>query len=152
MKANPVAIFVQFTETVKFLCNSLGLQGAIYGETERSQRELLMKRFNEDKDHCIVCNIKAGGTGISLHGTKGGRDRVALICPHADADVVKQALGRVHRAEGANNHQYILFAENTPEEEIARSLQNKLTNMHVFNGDEVASWIENGFNSILMRE
>jgi SNF2 family DNA or RNA helicase len=146
-----VAIFVQFRETVRVLQNALSLKGNISGDTPIEERNTLIERFNKDLDHCIVCNIKAGGVGISLHGNKNARPRIALICPHPDADVLKQALGRVHRADGAPNCQYILFAQNTPEQKIATSLQQKLTNMATFNGDAIASWIEEGFASIVER-
>ena len=96
--------------------------------------------FQSDKESIIICNIRAGGVGISLHGSLTAKTRLALICPTDSAQDLKQALGRVHRAQGAKSLQRIVFAADTIEEDVCNNVQAKLKRM---------SLINNGIDSLM---
>ena len=85
----------------------------------------------------IICNIKAGGIGISLHDTIGNHPRVSLISPTWSSIDLVQALGRIHRAGGKSKSlQRIIYTADTIEERIADKLKNKLLNINsINNGD-----------------
>ena len=86
----------------------------------------------------MLCMTQAGGTGLSFHDTLGDHPRVALISPSFSAVDLRQALGRVHRASGASSSiQKIVFAADTIEMGVCRSIRAKLNNLDLINDDEL---------------
>ncbi len=77
--------------------------GFIDGGQSPVERDLTIEAFREDKIHLIIAQIKAGGVGISLHDIRGERPRVSYIFPSWSAIDMKQALGRIYRADAKTN-------------------------------------------------
>lgn len=140
-----VVIFVNFTQTLKLLSSMLNTKCLIYGEQTQDERDKAIELFNSNKANYIVCNIKAGGVGISLHDIHGGHPRASIISPTWSSIDLVQALGRIHRAGGKSKSlQRIIYAANTVEEQIADKLRNKLDNLNnINNGDLDISTISN---------
>ena len=94
-----------------------------------------MDAFQNDEVRVIVVNIKAGGTGLSLHDINGKHARVSLISPTFSAKDHAQALGRIHR-NGAKSHalQKILVASGSVEENIMKAINRKMANLHALHG------------------
>jgi superfamily II DNA or RNA helicase len=132
-----IVIFVNFTQTLKTLSNLLDTDCLIYGEQTTEQREQNINDFQENKEKIIICNISAGGVGISLHDIYGKHPRISLISPTWNAVDLTQCLGRIHRAGGKSKSlQRIIYTANTVEESIADKLQIKLKDMNsINNGD-----------------
>lgn len=132
-----VAIFVNFTQTLDAVCSLLKTDCKIYGQQTQEQREKNIKDFMSNKKNVIVCNIKAGGVGVSLHDIHGNHPRAALLSPTWNSIDLVQALGRVHRAGGKTKSlQRIIYAANTVEEHISRKIKSKLKNISsINNGD-----------------
>jgi SNF2 family DNA or RNA helicase len=132
-----VVIFVNFTKTLEVLCDMLHTSSKIYGEQTQSERMKVIDDFQSNKTSIIVCNIKAGGIGISLHDTTGTNPRASLISPTWSSIDLVQALGRIHRAGGKTKSlQRIIYVAETVEEKIAEKLKNKLLNINsINNGD-----------------
>ena len=132
-----VVIFVNFTKTLETLCKMMNTKNMIYGQQTIKQRNDNIKKFMTNKEKIIICNIKAGGIGISLHDKGGKHPRVALLSPTWNSIDLVQALGRVHRANGKSKSlQRIIYAAKTVEEKIARKIQSKLLNISsINNGD-----------------
>lgn len=129
-----VAIFVNFNATLRALCERLGTECLIAGGQSGVEREWVINDFQQNVSPVIVCNIAAGGVGVSLHDTLGGHPRTALISPSWNAKELLQVLGRVHRAGGKTpSQQRILFAANTIEEKIEKSLKEKMKNIEIIN-------------------
>lgn len=128
-----VAIFVNYTETLKQLCNALGTNCCIYGEISAEQKEANRLNFENNKEHIIICNSAAAGIGIDLHDKYQIRPRISLISPNYSGQIMQQVLGRVDRAGGSATTQYILFAANTIEEEAADASRAKIANMEALN-------------------
>lgn len=124
-----VAIFVNFRETLDILKDQLKCSG-IYGGQPDSERQRAIDAFQSDREHVLVINIAAGGTGINLHDINGTRERVSLISPTFNAKEHLQALGRIHR-NGAKSHavQKILVAHDSVEEHVVESINKKLAHM-----------------------
>jgi superfamily II DNA or RNA helicase len=132
-----VVIFVNFTQTLKSIAKLLFTKCLIYGEQSDTERQTNIDNFQSNKERLIVCNIKAGGVGISLHDTDGKHRRVSLISPCWSSIDLTQALGRVHRAGSISKSlQRIIYAANTVEEKIADKLQQKIKELNsINNGD-----------------
>jgi hypothetical protein len=99
--------------------------------------------------HLVIANIKAGGVGISLH--LGKRRKRGLHFPTWSAIDLKQALGRLYRANAENDvKQRIVYCstgenknlENPDAQEAA--MASMVTNDKELNLDEVLSQIYQG--------
>jgi superfamily II DNA or RNA helicase len=132
-----VVIFVNFTNTLEKLCEMLHTTNKIYGEQTIEERNKIIDEFQSNRTKIIVCNIKAGGIGISLHDIHGGHPRVSLISPTWSSIDLIQALGRIHRAGGKSKSlQRIIYAAETVEDRIADKIKLKLANINsINNGD-----------------
>jgi hypothetical protein len=130
-----VAIFVNFEATLQALSLRLKTFSIIHGEQTDKERQQWIARFQADTELIILCNIKAGGIGISLHGV---RPRLALICPTFSGPDLRQALGRVHRAGGSYSIQKIVWAAHTVEEEACEKVRAKLDRINLLNDGELA--------------
>lgn len=132
-----IVIFVNFTQTLKTMAEMLKTDSIIYGEQSYEDRIRIIEEFQENKSKIIICNIKAGGIGISLHDIYGGHPRVSIISPTWNSLELTQALGRIHRAGGKSKSlQRIIYIADTVEEKIAEKLKLKLKNINsINNGD-----------------
>ncbi|OMO75593.1 SNF2-related protein [Corchorus olitorius] len=95
----------------------------ITGDSDYSQRELFMKRFNDSPDAKVFFgSIKACGEGISLVGAS----RILILDVHLNPSVTRQAIGRAFRP-GQTKKVYIyrLIAADSLEEEDARTCFRK---------------------------
>lgn len=132
-----VVIFVNFTQTLKTLQKMLKTNCVIYGGQTDNERQTNIKNFMKNKEKVIVCNIKAGGVGVSLHDIHGNHPRASLISPTWNSLDLVQSLGRIHRAGGKTKSlQRIIYAARTIEENIARKIKGKIKNISsINNGD-----------------
>lgn len=129
-----VALFVNFNDSLELLAGKLtqaGIKfGVIRGEQKPEERNQVIQDFRDDKLQAVICNISAGGIGISLHDVNGKFPRQSIISPTWDANQMKQALGRVHRAGGLTKSlQRIVFSANTVEERVAHQVKTKLDHL-----------------------
>jgi superfamily II DNA or RNA helicase len=131
---NSVVIFVNFTDTVNSLCGLLNCP-KIDGNQNAAQRQQAIDDFQNDVAHCVVVNIAAGGTGLSLHDIRGERPRISLICPTFNAKDYLQVLGRIHR-NGAKSDavQKVLVAAGTIEEHVMKAIKTKTENLVAIHG------------------
>lgn len=129
-----VAIFLNFSDSVELVRDGLQRSGidcaCIWGQNKRGERDEIIRRFESDELPVVICNISAGGVGISLHDKNGHFPRLAIISPTWSATDLKQALGRVHRAGAKTKSlQRIVFASGTVEEDVARRVKSKLDSL-----------------------
>lgn len=134
-QGNSVVLFVNFSETAKLLTGLLDCP-AIVGGQSAAERQRIIDDFQDDKQYCIVVNIAAGGTGISLHDINGYRQRISLISPTFNVKDHLQALGRIHR-NGAKSDaiQKILVADGSIEEHVMRVIEQKTDNLNTLHQD-----------------
>lgn len=134
-QGNSVVLFVNFSETVKLLTGLLDCP-AIVGGQSAVERQKIIDDFQDDKQYCIIVNIAAGGTGISLHDINGYRQRISLISPTFNVKDHLQALGRIHR-NGAKSDaiQKILVASDSVEEHVMRVIEQKTDNLNTLHQD-----------------
>jgi superfamily II DNA or RNA helicase len=131
---NSVVIFVNFTDSLNALIGLLNCP-KIDGNQTATQRQQAIDDFQSDKANCIVVNIAAGGTGLSLHDINGVRPRISLICPTFNAKDYLQVLGRIHR-NGAKSDalQKVLVAAGTIEEHVMKAIRIKTGNLEAIHG------------------
>jgi superfamily II DNA or RNA helicase len=135
-----VVIFVNFKETMKLLADRLFTHGVstIHGGQTRLERDGAIRAFQEDGNHICIANVGAGGVGVSLHDVKGERPRASLICPTYNAKVLKQVLGRIHRAGGKSKSlQRLIYARGTVEEKVCRSVALKIEAIGILNDGDL---------------
>jgi superfamily II DNA or RNA helicase len=134
-----VAVFVNFDATINAILDRLQKTektvSVIRGKQSETEREASISRFQNNTSKIILCNMEAGGVGVSLHDTTGERPRTALISPSFNAKSMVQVLGRIHRAGGKSPAiQRILVAEGTVEEKVAKSVKEKIKAQEILNG------------------
>ena len=140
-EGNSVAVFVNFTNSLQTIAEELKTNCLVYGEQTMLERNNNIKDFQEDRSNIIICNIRSGGVGISLHDTHGIFPRVSIISPSWSAQDIIQALGRVHRANGKTVvRQKIVFCRKTIEEFICRNMIEKIKNIASLNDGDLLSY------------
>jgi hypothetical protein len=132
-----VAVFVNFDESIDEVARALGTDCVIRGGQSDADRERAIQRFQANDEPFIVCNIRAGGVGVSLHDPTGAKPRLALISPTYSAQDLRQALGRVHRAGAAHSVQRIIFAAGTCEERACAAVARKLAHIDRLNDGDL---------------
>jgi superfamily II DNA or RNA helicase len=140
-----VCIFVVYKDTLEAICKKLGAEfgedqiALVYGGQKSKERQDDIDLFQANVKRIIICNIAAGGVGISLHDLDGNYPRVSLISPTYSGIQFMQALGRIFRAEGRTPClQYIVFCAGTIEEQICEKIHGKLNNLDALNDGDLS--------------
>jgi len=137
-EGHSVAMFLNFSDSITAMALRMGANAVIRGGQEPEVRQAVIDAFQDDSEPLIICNIQAGGVGISLHGlSPEARTRLAIISPTYSGQDLKQALGRVHRAGGARSIQKIIFAAGTVEEEACEKVKTKIDRISILNDGEL---------------
>jgi superfamily II DNA or RNA helicase len=121
-----VAIFVNFVDTISAIRSLIPASCIVVGNQSAEDRESNVQRFQNNECNVIICNIAAGGVGVSLHDTEGSHPRMSLISPTFNVKDYIQTLGRIHRANAKSPAtQRVLVASKTIEEKIVDKLEQK---------------------------
>lgn len=140
-EGNSVAIFVNFTNTLKTLADELKTNCVIHGQQTMMDRDKNIADFNSDKSRIIICNVASGGVGISLHDLNGIYPRVSIISPGYSAQTILQALGRIYRANTKTAvRQRIVFSSCDIEKQICQNMKDKITNIASLNDGDLLSY------------
>ncbi|AEQ32407.1 ATP-dependent RNA helicase [Acanthamoeba polyphaga mimivirus] len=134
-----VIIFVNYLNTFDVLCKELNIKCQIYGKQTTEQRQESIDLFQNNQERIIICQVGAGGTGLSLHDLHGNHPRVTLISLPDSASGLIQALGRAPRAQAKTPVlQRIVIAANVDyEKHIMRSINKKLANISAINDGDI---------------
>jgi len=133
-----VILFVNFMESLNRLSAMLGTDCVIHGQQTEDERNHAIDAFQSGRSDVIVGNIQAGGVGVSLHDLSGLRPRLSLICPTYSATLLKQALGRPHRAGGKSRSlQRLIYAKGTIEEKVCQAVAVKLVAISALNDGDL---------------
>ena len=138
---NSVAIFVNFNQTLHTIATELKTTCLIHGKQTLGERNKAIDDFNSDRSNIIICNIRSGGCGISLHDQIGEYPRVSIVSPSWSAQDIIQVLGRVHRANGKTPvRQRIVFCKGTIEEDICKNMKQKIQNIAMLNDGDLLGY------------
>ena len=131
-----VAMFVNFTETLKLLSKKFPDAPLIHGGQKKTDREFGRLKFENNQVKTILLNSEAGGASLDLHDIHGEHPRMALISPTYNPYTLKQIFGRVNRDGGkTTSFQRILFMAGTQEEKVCDKVRLKLKAFESVNGD-----------------
>ncbi len=148
-----VAIFVNFTDTLLNLSEKLNTKCLIYGEQDIKDRNKNIEDFQADRQRIIICNIRSGGTGISLNDQHGNFPRVSIISPTWSAQDLVQALGRVFRAKTQSKVvQRIIFCKGTIEDSICANVGEKIGTIAFINDGNMDSYNYKGLTDKMAGE
>jgi superfamily II DNA or RNA helicase len=129
-----VAIFVNYTATLEYLCYHMKVDCIIKGGQTMEDRDKMIKDFQDNKKRVIIVMQQAGGVGISLHDIHGGHPRMSIISPSWSGYETRQTLGRIHRAGSKTPAiQKLVYVAQTYEESIAKLIQGKLRTIDALN-------------------
>ena len=135
-----VAIFVNFKQTLHAIATRLKTTCIIQGDQTKEQRDTNVGLFQSDRSRVIVCNLSAGGVGVSLHDILGNYPRLSLISPSYSATHMKQVLGRVWRAGGKSKSiQKIIYANDTVERKACDAVRAKIINLDLLNDGDLTA-------------
>lgn len=112
-----IAVLKQALKKKKIKCR------AITGATTTRKRDIYRKNFQKGKYQVLLCQIKAGGVGITL--TRAHRGVLAEL--DWSAATLEQAFSRLHRITQKLPVQFdLLIARNSLDQEIIASLKKKI--------------------------
>jgi len=134
-----VVIFVNFKATLAALRGLIPELSVIEGDTPMDERAAVLRRFGADEVRIMAVNLATAGEGLDgLQDLRGEFPRLTLISPGFSAVQIKQALGRVHRANTKTKSiQRIVFAAGTVEEQACEAVRAKLANMAILNDGDL---------------
>jgi superfamily II DNA or RNA helicase len=142
-----IVVFLNFNQTLQTIAKELAIDCLVHGKQTTEERNRAIDDFQTNKQQIILCNIRAGGVGISLHDLYGSHQRVSIISPTWSAQDFIQCLGRIHRAGAKTDAiQHIIFCDGTIEEFICSTLKNKLENLSKLNDGDFDTYIITGIN------
>lgn len=141
LETSKVALFVNFNRTIDEILDVAKKRkwttGFIRGEQPAEERQAFIEAFQRNEIDLIVCNIQAGGVGVSLHDPVSKYPRTALFSPPWSAKDLKQGFGRVHRDGGGKSRQFLMYWGRGVEAKVAASVQRKLDNLSLLNDAEL---------------
>lgn len=150
-KGNSLVLFVNFTETLLTLSEKLNTKCLIYGEQKIDDRDKNIQDFQNDIHRICICNIKCGGTGISLNDIHGNFPRVSIISPTWSAQDLIQVLGRIYRAKTKSKVlQRIIFCKDTIEDSVCGMVKNKVANIAFINDGSMDSYKIDGLTDDIL--
>jgi len=144
-EGNSVAIFVNFKDTLHYVCEELKTTCAVHGDQTLEERDGNINSFQKDKSRIIVCTIRSGSVAISLHDLNGDHPRISVISPSWSAIDILQCLGRIHRAGSKSPaRQIIVYAEKTIEKKMCEAMAEKIKTIGAINDGKVDSYVIDG--------
>ena len=122
-----VMLFVNFRNSLHTLKDLFPKASWIHGLQSDTERQAEIDRFQADEARTIICQMRAGGVGVSLHDERGVFPRLSLIAPTYSAIDLRQVLGRPHRATAKSKSlQRLVYAEGTIEEKVCETVALRL--------------------------
>lgn len=131
---NSVVVFVNYLDTMNYLCYHLNCATVIHGQQNMQERQSAVNDFQSNKEKLIIVTSASGGQSISLHDLHGGHPRMSIISPNWSGIVTQQVFGRIHRSGGMTPCiQKIVYIAKSYEENICTLVKSKLKNISGIN-------------------
>lgn len=142
--------FVNFRTTLASMVKSLAQKcrvgsrrpykvSTLHGDHSENERREAIDDFQTGRTQIFLATVQAGGESISLHDTTGDRPRVAWISLPSSALLLRQALGRVHRAGGRSpSLQRILFSDHWTERRLYKQVRDKIGTIRAINDNDLS--------------
>jgi Mimiviridae putative ATP-dependent RNA helicase len=138
-----VAVFLNFIASIKLFEGRCKQRHArLVGKLSSAQRDAELTRFQRNQVALIVCQMDAGAASVDLHDVAGTHPRASIISPSWSSTKLLQALGRIDRGQSTDVLQYILFAAEGIEEQVAKRVQAKLNDLSLLNDGDLAGSVQ----------
>ena len=143
-----VIIFVNYLRSLQIISDELDIKCKIYGGNEEfgvqslQERQKAIEMFQANEERIIICQMRSGSVGISLHDLDGNYPRATLInYPDTATDLI-QAMGRACRSGGKSPViQRIILVGGVPyEKKIKQNIDRKLTNVSAINDGDLEGY------------
>ena len=138
LETSRVAIFTNYTATLDALAEACVKRkwrfALVRGGQSPLERQAAIAAFQADRLDVVLCNLQAGGVGVSLHGPT---ERTAIICPTYNSVDLRQCFGRVHRDGGRRSRQFLLYFAQTIEQDVAANVERKLDRLDLLNDGDI---------------
>lgn len=100
------------------------------GKTKYKDRKKIIDSFQKPNasKRLLICNLRVGGVGISLHDLDGSYPRTMLLSPDHNVTDLFQATGRVNRVGGKSESRIRIVYANLPscERSILNAIARKM--------------------------
>ena len=127
-KKNKVVLVYFYTQSITDSAETLKDYNPLILNGKTKDREETIRLFNEDPKHrVLVCNLKVGSEGISLHDTIGDSPRFMLISPNWFVMHMHQVSYRIYRTGtiGTATVRYFYYREYVDETKILHRIAEK---------------------------
>lgn len=133
-----VAIFVNFSQSLRELAKRLNTKCLIYGGQNPKERQHWLDRYQADEEPIILLNSAAGGISINLHDVLGLHARCGIVSLCYSAVVMRQIFGRLWRVGGKSTAFYrVPLLAGTVQEKIHKALAPKLDRIDLLNDGDL---------------
>lgn len=123
----PVVIFTNYTAVVESLCEKFPEAVTIIGKNSGFERQRAVDEFQQGKTNLIICNLIAGGAGITLTRAK---HMIIQDFDYVPANHL-QAEDRIYRiGQGSKVNIDYVYGKDTLDEKMAYLLEDKLVNIN----------------------
>lgn len=141
-KNRKVVVCVHFTNTIETLKTRLSKYNplVLHGRVRKGRKEIIEKFQQPNVMHrLLICNIKVGGVGISLHDLDGSYPRTMFISPDHNVTDIFQATGRINRVGGQSDSRIRIVYANIKicERSILNSIARKMKTIKETLDDQV---------------
>jgi superfamily II DNA or RNA helicase len=139
LEERAVVVFVNFRDSLARLAKQFPDCATIHGDQNETERQEAFDLFQGNHRRLLIAMIQAGGEGLNLGDTTGIRPRVSVLFPGWSARELKQALGRIHRANSKSSaHQILVFASGTVEERVRKAVMAKAHRIEMLNDGDLS--------------
>lgn len=141
-KNRKVVLCVHFTNTIDTLKARLSKYNplVLHGRIRKGRKQIIEKFQQPNLMHrLLICNIKVGGVGISLHDLDGSYPRTMFISPDHNVTDIFQATGRINRVGGQSDSRIRVVYANIKicERSILSSIARKMKTIKETLDDQV---------------
>jgi superfamily II DNA or RNA helicase len=135
-EGNSVAMFLNFTATIRALGERLKTNCFYTGEESVAERQHNHARYMADKERAILINSAAGSESIGFQDEHGNYPRLGIVVPDFRAVMLNQILGRLPR-DGAKTPStyWLIFPRGTVLHHAYLACQKRTELYGAFNGD-----------------
>ncbi len=138
-EGNAPVVFVNFKESLRQLEHEFPDAALVAGGQTGADRDEFLSRFQARLAPVCLVMIQAGGTGLDgLQDMEGDKPRESFIVPGWSAKDLRQALGRLPRANTKSFvRQRLLFAADTLGTRVRKKINMKLKHIDTLNDGDL---------------
>lgn len=128
-EGNCAIVFTHFRESAEAAAEALSCR-LIIGAQSQADRQEILKDLRENRLKRLVATEGCGSEAVDMDDQIGNLPRKGITNPSGSSRLLRQTCGRIRRAQSKSKALLdIVIAADTPEEEMAEKLAQKLSQM-----------------------